>query len=89
MDKDLEQKLQSRLDINDILSGFWQSSKDSKSPEEYQAQLNKASKRFSTLLSQELTKRDEEWNKYTDMHDDAMLDQINELEDCLKEIGND
>ena len=89
MDKDLEQKLQSRLDIDDILSGFWQSSKDSKSPEEYQAQLNKASKRFSTLLSQELTKRDEEWNKYTDMHDDAMLDQINELEDCLKEIGND
>ena len=89
MDKDLEQKLQSRLDIDDILSGFWQSSKDSKSPEEYQAQLNKASKRFSTLLSQELTKRDEEWNKYTDMHDDAMLDQINELEDRLKEIGND
>ena len=59
MDKDLEQKLQSRLDINDILSGFWQSSKDSKSPEEYQAHLNKASKRFSTLLSQELKERDE------------------------------
>jgi len=50
---------------------------------------SKAVKSLSTLLSQELTKRDEEWNKYTDMHDDAMLDQINELEDRLKEMKND
>jgi len=40
----------------------------------------------SALLSQELKERDEEWNKYTDMHDDVMLDQIDELEDRLKEV---
>ena len=49
----------------------------------------KAIKNLSTMLSQELKERDEEWNKYTDMHDDAMLDQINELEDRLKEMKND
>ena len=40
------------------------------------------------LLSQELAKRDEEWNKYTDMHDDVLLDQIDELKARLKEHKN-
>jgi len=43
---------------------------------------------LSTLLSQELAKRDEEWNKYTDMHDDVLLDQIDELKARLKEHKN-
>ena len=42
----------------------------------------------SALLSQELKERDEEWNKYTDMHDDVMLNQIDELKARLKEHKN-
>ena len=48
----------------------------------------KAIKNLSTMLSQELKERDEEWNKYTDMHDDVMLNQIDELKARLKEHKN-
>ena len=39
-------------------------------------------------LEHQLAQKDKEWNKYTDMHDDVMLNQIDELKARLKEHKN-
>ena len=85
-DKDLEQK------IRDILCDDEQEHFTNEYYEEMKVgsgvwYITKV-ERLSTLLSQELAKRDEEWNKYTDMHDDVLLDQIDELKARLKEHKN-